>query len=70
MGTNSYKVVDVKTGAIMGTYSSRKRAQTKADKLDNAYGAYRYSVRLVTCTREQDAMLNVVDATLSKLFAA
>lgn len=36
--TNSY---------IVGTYSTRMRASNKATKLDNEYGAYRYSVKAV-----------------------
>ena len=32
---------------IVGTYSTRMRARNKADKLDNEYGAYRYSVKAV-----------------------
>ena len=30
---------------VVGTYSTRTRARNKADKLDNEYGAYRYSVK-------------------------
>ena len=32
---------------VVGTYSTRTRARNKADKLDNEYGAYRYSVKAV-----------------------
>ena len=32
---------------IVGTYSTRMRASNKATKLDNEYGAYRYSVKAV-----------------------
>ena len=32
---------------VVGTYSTRMRARNKADKLDNEYGAYRYSVKAV-----------------------
>jgi len=32
---------------VVGTYSTRMRASNKADKLDNEYGAYRYSVKAV-----------------------
>ena len=32
---------------VVGTYSTRSRARNKADKLDNEYGAYRYSVKAV-----------------------
>lgn len=46
-----YEIIDRHTGErIGGTYQSRSRAQLRADKLDNEYGAYRYSVRLVPST--------------------
>ena len=32
---------------VVGTYSTRTRARNKADKLDNEYGAYRYSVKSI-----------------------
>ena len=32
---------------VVGTYSTRMRASNKATKLDNKYGAYRYSVKAV-----------------------
>ena len=32
---------------IVATYSTRMRASNKATKLDNEYGAYRYSVKAV-----------------------
>ena len=32
---------------VVGTYSTRSRARNKADKLDNEYGAYRYSVKAI-----------------------
>lgn len=42
-----YQVIELKTGFVIGTYSTRKRARNKADKLDNAYGAYAYTVRSI-----------------------
>lgn len=42
-----YQVIDKGTGAVMGTYKTRQRAQAKRDKLDNAYGAYHYYVKAV-----------------------
>ena len=39
-----YQVIDKKTKDVLGTYKSRKIAVRKADKLDNAYGGYRYGV--------------------------
>jgi hypothetical protein len=42
-----YQVVDRKTNKVVGTYSSKVRARSKADKLDLEYGAYRYSTRIV-----------------------
>jgi len=32
---------------VVGTYSTRMRASNKASKLDNEYGAYRYSIKAV-----------------------
>ena len=32
---------------VIGTYSTRMRASNKATKLDNEYGAYKYSVKAV-----------------------
>jgi len=37
-----YQVIDRQTGEVMGTYQTRSRADRRADKLDNEYGAYRY----------------------------
>lgn len=40
-----YQVIDRQTGSQVGkNYVDRKRARSRADKLDNAYGAYRYGV--------------------------
>lgn len=39
-----YLVIDRQTKKVMGSYSTRKKASTKADKLDLEYGAYRYNV--------------------------
>lgn len=50
MQNTIYKIIDMKTGEQIGkdyTYSQRKRARNRADKLDLEYGAYRYSVRPV-----------------------
>jgi hypothetical protein len=40
-----YQVFDIRTGQVMGVYSSLKRATRRIDKLDMEYGAYRYSYR-------------------------
>lgn len=42
-----FQVIDQRTGYLMGTYSTFKRAMNKADKLDLAYGGYRYAVKRV-----------------------
>lgn len=44
---SSYQVYDTQTGEIMGTYQNLSKAQNKADKLDNEYGAYRYSIKKI-----------------------
>lgn len=42
----TYIIIDTKTGfQVGGEYQSRSRASNRVDKLDNEYGAYRYSVR-------------------------
>jgi hypothetical protein len=46
--TEAFEVYDPKTNKVVGgPYASRSRARARADKLDNAYGAYRYRVRRV-----------------------
>jgi hypothetical protein len=44
---NKYQVIDGQTKQVMGTYSSRKRADRRADRLNNEYGAHRYSVKTI-----------------------
>lgn len=41
----TYKIVDTHTGATVAQGLTRKGATRSADRRDNAYGAYRYSVR-------------------------
>lgn len=43
----TYRVIDIQTGFVIGTYSSRRRAAHKAYKLDLIYGAIRYAVKAV-----------------------
>lgn len=47
LATETYTIVDGRNGhvAVSKPYSNRKRAQTRADKLNLEYGAHRYSVR-------------------------
>ncbi len=40
-----FHVIDRHTNKKHCSYQSRTRANNKADKLDNEYGAYRYIVR-------------------------
>lgn len=41
-----YQVIDRKTGQNVGKpYSNKKRAKSRAEKLDLDYGAYRYGVK-------------------------
>jgi hypothetical protein len=47
-GGQRWEVFDTRTGKVMGSYESAKRAWRKVDKLDNEYGGYRYRVRPVT----------------------
>lgn len=40
-----YLVIDLKDGCVMARYCDAKPARRRAEKLDLAYGAYRYAVR-------------------------
>jgi NhaP-type Na+/H+ and K+/H+ antiporter len=42
-----YEVVDRKTNVIMGKYKTRQSARRAVDRLDNAYGGYRYFSRSI-----------------------
>lgn len=43
-----YQIIDRQTGKqIGGVYLDRQRARHRADKLDLAYGAIRYSVKTI-----------------------
>ncbi len=44
---HTYQVIDLHTKQVVGTYNSRKAASRRADTLDLAYGAIRYSVRVI-----------------------
>jgi hypothetical protein len=44
----TYKIIDSKTNTQVGNiYKSRSRATARADKMDMAYGSYRYIVQPV-----------------------
>ena len=43
----TYEIVDRHTGEVVGVYKDGKRARTRRDKLDLAYGASRYTVRVI-----------------------
>ena len=45
--TETYQVIDRQTGAVVGTFTNKARARAKRDRLDMAYGAVRYFVRIV-----------------------
>lgn len=48
-----WQVIDRQTGLSVGKpYASKARARSRVDTLDNAYGAYRYSVRLLARATE------------------
>jgi hypothetical protein len=42
-----YQVIDRQTGNVIGTYKTRVSASRAVDRLDNAYGGYRYYAKLV-----------------------
>jgi hypothetical protein len=51
--TPRWIVWDVRTQRAVGKpYLNRRRAVTRADKLDLEYGAYRYQVRALPTTQE------------------
>lgn len=35
-----YQLINIRTGAVVGTYSSKQRARNSLDRKDNEYGAY------------------------------
>lgn len=44
----TYRILDTQTNQpVGGLYTSRRRADAKAERLDQAYGAYRYIVTFV-----------------------
>lgn len=53
-GTIAYHVIDNQTNSQVtrATYQTRRAAMRAVDRLDNQYGAYRYSVRPVIITKE------------------
>ena len=42
-----FQVVNTRTGAIVGTYSTKQRARNARDRKDAEYGAVSHSVREV-----------------------
>jgi len=47
-----YGIIDGRTGLVVyrTTYKHRKRVRNRADKLDNAYGGYRYRCSFLEVT--------------------
>jgi len=41
-----YLVIDTRDGRTVSSHATRRRARAAADRADNAYGGYRYSVRV------------------------
>jgi hypothetical protein len=42
-----YEIYDTHNRCTIATYKTRKAARTRADRLDNIYGAVRYTVRYI-----------------------
>ena len=42
--STQYQVIDTRTQVIVGTFTTRKAASRKADRLDLEFGAIRYLV--------------------------
>ena len=50
----SYRIWDcIEKRYIGATYTNRKRAETRADKLDIGYGAYRYYTKKIFSTENE-----------------
>ena len=50
METRIVKIIDLQSGQQLGkdyAYKDRNRARRQVDKLDNAYGAYRFIARII-----------------------
>lgn len=47
VNSDRYQVVDDRTGDVMSVYQTRAKAMRKRDKLDDAHGSSRYSVKTV-----------------------
>lgn len=46
-----WNVYDIKTGVVYANCKTKRAARAKADKLDQAYGAIRHSIReVVSCS--------------------
>lgn len=39
-----FQVINSKTGQVVGTYSTKRRARNSCDRKDNEYGAYVHRV--------------------------
>lgn len=46
MPATMYQVIDRQTGAVISAHKTAKAARAKRDRLDFAYGACRYLVKL------------------------
>jgi hypothetical protein len=40
-----FNVIDSKTGAVIGTYPTLRRAHMSADRKNKAHGSYRYLIK-------------------------
>ncbi len=47
MKLDTYNIFDSRTGLVVGVARTLKAAHRKADRMDMAYGAVRYTVRFV-----------------------
>ena len=51
----AYTIIDTQTGDTVCCFASRQCARRAADRLDLAYGAVRYSVKVIDTAEELDA---------------
>ena len=43
-----FRLINIRTGLVVGTYSTRQRARAALDRKDNAYGAYVHRIEAIT----------------------
>jgi excisionase family DNA binding protein len=68
--TRLYKIIDGKTGEIVGKPMAFRAAHRKADRLDSAYGACRYIVQPVIPYHAETLLIGAQSWEVAKVIAA